>query len=72
DRSRGRLNRLLVSDKGDSDIVSEIYMAAYCRPPSTDEVDRHVAYLAAAEDRGEAMEDILWAVLNSKEFLFQH
>jgi hypothetical protein len=31
-----------------------------------------MAHIKASEDRTRAMEDVAWAVLNSKEFLFQH
>jgi hypothetical protein len=70
--SQGRLKRLLESGVDDSEIVSEIYLATLSRPPTLPEAETHTAYLASAGSRESAFEDILWAVLNSKEFLFQH
>ena len=69
---KGRLRRLLDSDCDDPEILSELYLAALSRPPTNDEVHLHQRYLSKATERDEAYEDILWAVLNSKEFLFQH
>ncbi len=68
---------------GDADVVDRIYLSALSRYPSAGEKERLVAALgesvsAAADDAGktaarrEALEDILWAVLTSKEFLFVH
>ena len=70
--SKGRLKRLLNSEGDDSAIVSEIYLAAFCRPPSPSESRLHQDYIADADNREKALEDIVWALLNSKEFLFQH
>ncbi len=67
----------------DAELVDRIYLSALSRYPSADEKGRLVAALAeaaagAADDtarhtaRREALEDILWAVLTSKEFLFVH
>jgi len=61
-------------EAGDSDekIIRHIYLAAFCRQPSAEELKRTTSYVSATEDRSAALEDICWAVLNSKEFLFQH
>lgn len=56
----------------DPALLREIYLAALCREPAADENARLLPYLAAAKSRREAIEDILWAVLNTNEFMFQH
>jgi hypothetical protein len=77
------LKRWLDEKLPDADIVDRVYVSALSRYPSADERERLVAALgeavaAGADDaakqsaRREALEDILWAVLTSKEFLFVH
>ena len=67
-----RLRRLIREGKADPEIVEECYLAALCRPPTGAESARALGYLADHPDREKALEDVLWAVLNSKEFIFQH
>jgi hypothetical protein len=77
------LKRWLDDKLPDAGIVDRIYLSALSRCPSSGERERIVAALgeavaAGADDavkqsaRREALEDILWAVLTSKEFLFVH
>jgi hypothetical protein len=77
------IKRWLDDNLADGDIVDRIYLGALSRYPAAGEKDRIVAALeeaaaAGADDaarqsaRREALEDILWAVLTSKEFLFVH
>ena len=40
--------------------------------PSRDVLERTRAYLASKPDRAQALEDVLWALLNTREFVFQH
>jgi hypothetical protein len=48
-------------------------MAALSRPATTAEQKTVADYLAARENsRRQAFEDVIWAVINSKEFLFNH
>jgi len=47
-------------------------MAALSRPPSSEEMQATVTHIGASESRRFGLEDVGWAVLNSKEFLFQH
>jgi hypothetical protein len=48
-----------------------LYLATLCRLPTAEERDA-IAPLVTNVDRDEAMLDLFWALLNSKEFAFQH
>lgn len=68
----GRAAELAKSDKAPAAIVDELYLTCYNRLPSQDE--RSVAETLFAErkdDRRGAVEDLLWALLNSPEFVFK-
>src|SRR5882672_452477 len=68
-----RIGKLLGDGRDDAAIVDEAYLAALCRPPSAEEKSKLVALLADAKDnRREAVEDLFWGILSSKEFLFNH
>ncbi len=69
----GRIKKLLDAGRSDEEIIRELYLAAVCREPTTAELAAAQQHLAAAgENRRWALEDIGWAILNTKEFLFQH
>jgi len=71
--SSPRLKRLLASKQSDTEIVDEIYLAALSRFPSEEERKRLLEYLGARKSaRAQAVQDVVWAVLNSREFLFNH
>ena len=70
--ARGRLARLIEAKAPDPAIVEEIYLAALGRVPRPAEAENLLAYIADQKDRKAALEDIEWAVLNTKEFLFNH
>jgi Protein of unknown function (DUF1553)/Protein of unknown function (DUF1549) len=69
---KGRLTSLIAAKKTDAEIVDELYFAALGRPPRPSEIESLTRYIAAHKDRKAALEDIIWAVLNTKEFLFNH
>lgn len=54
------------------DAVRELYLSTFSRPPSEDEVAAAVSHVATAESPQQGYEDILWALINSREFLFNH
>jgi len=66
-----RIGKLLSAGKTDEEILEELYLAALCRKPTAMESKKLLALLAAAKDRRAAWEDVLWAVVNSKEFLLR-
>jgi Protein of unknown function (DUF1549)/Protein of unknown function (DUF1553) len=63
------LARLLEAYPQDSDAVRAVYMRTLARKPSDKEADKSLAYIKKVGKRSEAYEDLLWALLNSAEFL---
>ena len=65
---------LLSADKAHSpqEKIREIYLRVYSREPLADEAAVAIAHLTKAKDEKLAFEDILWALVNTKEFLFNH
>jgi len=69
---KGVLARLLSEDRSDSDIVEHLYLAALCRRPAPEECRVAAEGIRRAGDRRRGLEDVLWALLNAKEFLYNH
>lgn len=69
----GRVGRLATADPFVPDpVIDEIWIAAFSRPPTDDERAEMATYLASVEDKRAALEDVMWSVVNSKEFIFNH
>ena len=66
---RTRLATLLSQNPDDHDALSELYLLVLSREPSKSEVEVNLAYLTSVGNRSEAFEDMLWALLNSSEFI---
>jgi Protein of unknown function (DUF1553)/Protein of unknown function (DUF1549) len=67
-----RLGGLLSAKKTELEILDEIYYAALARPAFEDERKVALAHIAKGADKRKAWEDVLWAVINTREFLFRH
>jgi hypothetical protein len=67
-----RLQRWVESELGDEQIVEKVYWTALARPPRAAELTSALEILATDDDRFAALQDIAWALLNSKEFVFRH
>ncbi len=66
---KGRVAGLVLSGKSDEAMVDELYLAALSRLPTQEERQRGVTYLSNAA-KGSRAQDLLWALLNSKAFLY--
>ena len=71
--AEGRVKRL-ADGKGTTDeVVTELYLAALSRFPNPDELQTATRLFdAKGSTRQTATEDVLWALLNSPEFVFNH
>ncbi|HVV02283.1 MAG TPA: hypothetical protein VHH88_13020, partial [Verrucomicrobiae bacterium] len=58
----------------DDQIIHDLYLDALSREPTPGERTKMLAAITQAEPGGrrQALEDVYWAVLSSKEFLFNH
>jgi hypothetical protein len=73
--SSPKLKRLMESGQSNAEIVEEIYLSALSRFPSEDERQSVPKYFGIGEDkkaRSQAIQDFVWAILNTKEFMFNH
>jgi hypothetical protein len=53
--------------------IAELYLWVYSRQPTDDETKVALAHIEKHQDNKKlAYEDILWALINTKEFLFNH
>jgi hypothetical protein len=67
-----RLGTLLGAKKTESAILTDLYLTALARPPFEDEQKAALAHVAKGADKRKAWEDVLWALINTREFLFRH
>lgn len=70
-RPENRVGRLMQAGKSDSEIITELYLASVSREPSGAEVEKLKSYIASKPDRRSALEDVTWALVNSKEFILR-
>lgn len=72
-RDGGVVKRLLAAKKKPEEIVEELYLRCLARRPTEAETKELLAKLPSdAAQLEPALEDLFWALLNSKEFAFNH
>ena len=66
-----RLGELIHSGNSAPEVLAELYWHTLSRPPSVEEAAKFVPAIEQAPDRRAALEDVMWALLNAKEFLLR-
>ena len=71
--ARARAQSLTAGKLTPEEIVAQIYLACYSRKPTDDEMKIATAtFSAEGATRRSATEDVLWSLMNSAEFVFNH
>ena len=66
------VSELLKEGKSPEAILDDLYARCYSRKPRAAEKANLLAALVGSESPVEPLEDVFWALLNSKEFIFNH
>ncbi len=70
---QGKLvEKWLAEQKTPEQIIEEIYLRCFARQPTEKELAALSAEVASQENKKQALEDVFWATLNSREFVFNH
>jgi hypothetical protein len=64
--------KLLTSGKKPTEVMQELYLRVIGRPPTNEESSALEALFSDEAQTKATLEDIQWALLNSKEFIFNH
>jgi hypothetical protein len=70
----GHVAALVSANTSNYRIVEELYLSALSRYPTDGELTQLLAVLndTPADQRRKALEDVFWAVMSSREFMFNH
>jgi hypothetical protein len=68
----GIVAQLVDAQKPSDEIIDELFLRTFTRLPTPAERQEALALFEAAADKKAIVEDLLWTLLNSKEFLFNH
>jgi len=69
---KGRVAGLVDAKKSFEEIVTELYLVTLCRRPTADEMAMSRKFLEQNPEPKAFYEDLLWSLINSKQFLFVH
>lgn len=70
--AEGRIRKLIAANKTDDEVMEELYLATLSRLPTDNERVLIREVVAGQPMKSEVWQDVLWTLINSAEFLFQH
>jgi hypothetical protein len=68
----GVVRKLIQGGKKPAEIVDDLYMRCLARKPTASEKAKLMVFFTEGRPEEEVLNDLFWAVLNSKEFIFNH
>ena len=71
-QSGGVVKQLLKAGKTTDEIIDELYLRCLARAPDPEERTKLKAFFVPEAKPEQVLNDLFWALLNSKEFIFNH
>jgi Protein of unknown function (DUF1553) len=68
----GRVKKLARSGRSDAEMVDELFLATLSRLPDVLEALTALDHLRTKPDRAAGLTDMLWALINTREFILNH
>ena len=68
----GIVKKLLDGGQSPPQVIESLYIRALSRKPTPEEIERLLPIVGQSANPQQGLEDVFWAVLNSREFLFNH
>jgi hypothetical protein len=60
------------ANKTPREIVQDLYLRTFNRQPTEDELVKLEPHWGVTEEQPKVYADVFWALLNAKEFMFNH
>ena len=66
------VGKMLQEKKSHAQVIEHLYVRCLARAPKPDELKTLLVIVDKAPDKKQALEDVFWAIMNSREFMFNH
>lgn len=66
------VGKMLQEKKTPAQVIEHLYIRCLTRGPKPDELKTLLALVEKSPDKKQALEDVFWAIMNSREFMFNH